>query len=475
MGLKDQLRALESENATREQQLKIEREKVAALQQDLAQLSAAKDEASGALRRKKLEVQSSWSSRDRVKGTISDKRQELQNVREELKKIEAVERGEVAAVERAENLGKDLAQIQNALAELQIELRALSSDAAKKAALDAAGGPLPAEVVPRANLPKDLSSEENAIWTSKDVTTSSASDRLPKELGATAGTLEDQEAPLPNNLRVALQSKAVLSALTKSLALHVEELHTGLRQWSFACCTLARTEELMSSLQQNMADLKKELAELAGEHEQITRQDQADKETRIETASNYQQFQSRHGTLLADLKAVVDNSCDLEAKRTAALERKELFLHQQEAMTLEQAEAERDLQAERIALSAHAVEGETRVIAAGKLLRRAQDQAEHDAAELMRVKQEAECFHQAFAVLKTNHDKLEGELSEERNSLQRLQDDHDELNYHLNALANHYAKAMPTSFASFTGTAKAESFNPSQSFGLNGQLVVGMR
>jgi len=333
----------------------------------------------------------------------------------------AVEQEALGAARAAKQRLKEIPSLIGAVRE---ELRALASPEGKKAALEAAGAQLPEAVVPPPAPEADLAEE-------------------PMDLQALWLGTGPPETHMTSELRPALQTQAVLAALQRVLVVRNAELREGLRQWSFSRCATARAKELAEGLSRSISETTNECRAIDKDRTQMEDERLADthalaalRATDAQQRHRYDEAVADHQTACADvasLQVLIENTKDL----LRAVQ------HDSFRTTEDQKSVQKQIDEHQSTLSSHPQEAERRTMAAERLATRGADQVVKCTEELAQSQRELSSFRQAHQVLKEAHVNIMAELEAERAAHENFIDEHDSLNFELNALARHYMALLP--------------------------------
>lgn len=303
----------------------------------------------------------------------------------------------------------------------------LSSDAAKKAAREAAGGDIPENIVPppTAEVPaSEASGDLQALW-------------------VVAGADSTSAAQVPEELRDALQSQAVLSALQRSLTVKATELRESLRQWGFAQGATKRTEELCTNLSGAIPASEAEAYRLEEERSRFVMEREADLTSLARLQAEHDSLRARHEASRSSLASASSGAAELEEQRDRSRTRLEEVAKAHGQQARDHEEAARQLEQLRAEDGQHSAEVARRRGAAERLVQRSREQANTAARELGQARQELASFKQAHVVLTEAHQVVLRDLDTERAAHGRLEEEHEALNVELNALARHYMDLLP--------------------------------
>merc|ERR1712232_53144 len=156
---------------------------------------------------------------------------------------------------------------------------------------------------------------------------------------------------IPTELRVAVQSQAVLGALQRSLCIRAAELREGLREWGFARAATGRTEEVNRDMEKSQELNQKEKQEFSAER--ITLQADIDRDFVESTQLRVEQEQLRarideSRSKLVEAQELVATLQARASQSRSALE-DAIRMQDQEAFDLE--EAEKTIQAKQVHVS----------------------------------------------------------------------------------------------------------------------------
>lgn len=327
-----------------------------------------------------------------------------------------------------------------ALEAVRAEIAALETQEARDAAVEAAGGDLCSKAVPAATPPQPAAQHalNQQLWKE----TQGAQEPVSEH--GEASPIQARGVDMPPELRVALQSEAVLSALQRSLCVRAAELREGLRQWGFAQGAAARTDEMSRGFQS-------------------AKEDSAAERSRLERESVQKQTERKHDEqALRELEARTEALCGkyAAAERQFEQEKQELALlrdlrdqrraqtdsanRERELLQRQHDEAGQQLDSRSEELERHATEEILRSTAGETLAKQSEGQAENSRMQLQQTQQELKSFQEAKTVLQQAHTVLAREMEEQKLMHSNLQEDHENLNLDLNALARHYMTLLPS-------------------------------
>eukprot|EP00929_Paragymnodinium_shiwhaense_P045205 TRINITY_DN23123_c0_g1_i1.p1 TRINITY_DN23123_c0_g1~~TRINITY_DN23123_c0_g1_i1.p1 ORF type:complete len:511 (+),score=128.31 TRINITY_DN23123_c0_g1_i1:126-1658(+) len=352
-----------------------------------------------------------------------------------------------------------LQRTEDALKKVCLEIQGLQGPEARQAAETAQGGDLVAEQVPgpTPQIPESLETSgvlrETELWAMTNQgclgsasLTASAATALSSgsgDHGAGGSAASASAADVPTELRVAVQSQAVLAALQRSLCIRATELREGLREWGFARAATGRTKDINHDMEKSTSQNQREKEAFNTERESL----QADllKENTLlqELRAVYEQAQKRCEEVrskLASEQGVVTKMQGETSQRKTALDEAS---KKQDQERFELEEAESSIQTKQSQGEKHPAEAVWRLAAAEKLALQAEDQLRKTQIQFDQSKQELAQFQLAYGVLQDAHSKLVQELAVHEQAHQELKEDHSNLNIDLNALARHYMNLLP--------------------------------
>lgn len=363
------------------------------------------------------------SVKEESEGTIEQCHEESEELRKECTEREGVLETERAGLKAVEAAGSSLSEAQSSLNEVREEIKSLASDAAKTAALEAAGGDLSTDAVKapvQALCPTDEAADLQSLWV--------------VERG------DGRPLVLPE-VRHALRSKAVIVTLQRSLAVKAAEIREGLREWAFTRSAAIRTEELCKFYAGNYSDATNESHAVEEECGLM----KVEKETAHSTIN---QFQNENETLQKELATLLEKRNNevpskLQAERNSVKQRFDEFEREHQRLSSEHEYAKKQLDSKNVALNEHDSEATRRAAAAEKLALKAKEQAHLGSVQLEQARHELLSFQQAHAILKEANTVLIDQLVAEEKDIEKLKYDHEKVNLDLNGLARHYMEALP--------------------------------
>jgi len=384
----------------------------------LQELKAVQEDSQAKLQQLQAETAATRAEQAKGPAALIQLRQKAGDLRAELARREKdLEQSETndARIVKAK-----LVEVLSGLKAVHEELRLLSSEAAKKAACEAAGGDIPTTVVPAPVLGVEAV-DQPALWT-----TTSA------------------DAGAPTALQDALQTQVVLCALQRSLTVRATELREGLRQYGFAMGATKGTEELCRSLKEAIATGQKDLSSIETE----TMQMQAEFETDSASLSSLQawknELDARHGRLQPQLAAKTSQATKLQERRKETQSRIEEMTLSHARLEYQHEENGQQHTERSAEFSQLSLDSSRRVAAADRLVRRSREQAQKAANDVEQAKKELASFQKAHSDLQAVHISLARDREVQGAALELLQDENEQLNLDLNGLARHYMELLPS-------------------------------
>jgi len=251
------------------------------------------------------------------------------------------------------------------------------------------------------------------------------------------------EPEVPAELRVAVQSQAVLGALQRSLCIRAAELREGLREWGFARAATRRTEEMnrdmAKSRELHKTDEQQLLTERSALQADVDQDSVRSRQLRDEQQKLFARTDERR-SLLTETQEQVTRLQARSVQSRSALD-ESARLQDQEAFEFE--EAERLIQTRQDQVQHQPAEAAWRSAAAEKLALQSEDQLRKTYIQVDQSKQEFAQFQVAYSALQEAHTNLLAELEAHVGAHKRLKEDHESLNLDLNALAKHYVGLSP--------------------------------
>mmetsp|Transcript_18281 Transcript_18281/g.51756 ORF Transcript_18281/g.51756 Transcript_18281/m.51756 type:complete len:466 (+) Transcript_18281:75-1472(+) len=367
------------------------------------------------------------SVRDEAQGTHAQCNRDRDNLEREFalcdKKVDS-DRAAQAAVTAAH---AGLSEAQASLAAVCRELRALSGEQARQAALEAAGGELSTDVVPApvpAACETDAATDVESLW----VVQNRASE-------------EGAARPVPLELRHAMRSKAVLTALQRSLCVRAADMRESLKIWGFTRSAALHTQELCTSVDGDHRDTEAASVAMEEERKRLRDETEAKRGDLEQLQREHEALQAKHAVLLEERENGLPDRW--QAKRNAARHEFEDADRAHWQLTKEHNDEKQQLDTKNIALADHDIEAVRRCAAAQALAQKAEEQARVGRIQLEQAQEELQSFQRALEALKQANDALHDELIVEVKARERLQYDHDKANSELNGLAYHYLDALP--------------------------------
>mmetsp|Transcript_2393 Transcript_2393/g.5086 ORF Transcript_2393/g.5086 Transcript_2393/m.5086 type:complete len:484 (+) Transcript_2393:70-1521(+) len=374
---------------------------------------------------------------EKLQGELAQRREQESALKAELAGCLALLGNEKASFEAAQQVQQGIVQARQAVKDVRQELESLSSEAAKEAALVAAGDDLPEEIAQTVSVPQLVTLPTH----------------LPDE-AVELLSLKEREL-----LEQAKESRAVLAALLRSLTGHSQQLREGLKQWGFARHMNIHTEGLIQKLEATGEESARELSRLQEERQALDGECKVLLSSKEAASRDAKELNSRHETG----KLTLNNVDETYGKMQDSFRRQKATLEEakrlHERLTLQHSELERELAAKSNELQGYPAEAAKRSSAASKLAENMQAQAQKVVGELNLVQQEFISLQQAHATLRQAHATVQIELEDERQAYQDLRDSHDMLNRELSALAKHYTEALA-------------ALVPSGSFGMEASVTL---
>jgi len=420
MSTAEKLAATERELSARQGQLQTLEDNVTTLKKQHAlrrDVQAEADAENQTARARKVTLHSVG---DDARGTLEQCRREQEELKKELESCEEVLLAETSELDSTTAARKGLEEAWSSLSAVRAELEALAGEPAKKAALEAAGGELPTDIVP-ASAPEVDEASCSKLWSDAEASHKEMSD----------------------DLRQALQSQAVIAALQRSLAVRASEMREGLRQWGFASSATVRTEELCKVLEGTQVDNLQKVRTFREELQKLLADQKVDTATLAGHQKEHVAQQQLHTKLLEQLASTRERAGRLQEERDVLTDETDVTERQHEQLNYDHNEAEKELEVRRAALAEHPVEAERRLAAQKRLAEMAHDQAQRSLVTLQQTQEQVISFQQAHQVVQETHAALGDGLLAEKAYLESLRGEHDMMHLELEALARHYIAALP--------------------------------
>jgi hypothetical protein len=309
------------------------------------------------------------------------------------------------------------------LSQVRTELEALSSEQAKKAALEAGGGDLPKDTVPEPTPQATGSPGIQGLWNE--------------------GGLGSDDTKVSDEIRNAFQSQVVLNALQRALSVRAAEIREGLRQLGFARSASSRTQDLCSLAERNHGDNLTKASSLDQEQKELMEEEKSDTTTLASLKDEHAVLQQRQAKLSADLNQMNDNLIETQAEHHAARELFEMAEQSKLELQLEFEDVGRELESQRTALNEHPGEADRRLTAMNRLAQRAEEQAQKTLNDLEQSQISLITFQQAHRHLQDANQLLTQHLGVQKDAHQNMKDEHEKMNLDLGALARNYLAELP--------------------------------
>jgi len=357
---------------------------------------------------------------DGTRATLAERTAARDELLRELAECERNLEAERESITTAKTVRKGLAAAQSALSDVHEELMALSSDAAKKAALEAEGCELPTDLVPApvtvsANAPVD----PDTLWN------------------------KDFADPARDEIRQAYQSELVLLALQKSLSVRAAGMRESLRQLGFAHGATVRTEQLCQVATGDQTSNESRAAEFLAEQGRVVGDQEAERGKLAQLDADHKELQQRQRALREKLENEEGALNSLHERRRVDQEQLDAARLAHEELTRKHEEAARELEAQRAALDQHPEEAKRRSSAAERLALLAEDQTRRSLEELQQMQEQLISYQKAHRALQQSYAQLLDFLEAEKKSFGQLKAQHEKQGCELTALARAYMAAIP--------------------------------
>jgi len=360
---------------------------------------------------------------EEVRDTAEQCRLTRQALEVEFEESARKDQEEQASLELVRAAHSGLLAARSLLSQVRTELEALSSEQAKKAALEAGGGDLPSDIVPEPTPQAAGSPGIQGLWNE--------------------GGLGGEDPKVSDEIRNAFQSQVVLNALQRSLSVRAAEIREGLRQLGFASSATSRTRELCSLAEKNHGDNLTKASLLDQEQQNLTEERKTDNITLVNLKEEHGVLQQRQAKLLGELNQMNENLIEIQVEHHAARELFEMAEQSKLELQLEFEDAERELESQTTALNEHPGEADRRLTAMKRLAQRAEEQAQRTLGDLEQTQLQLITFQQAHRHLQDAHRILTQHMDVQKEAHQNLKDEHEKMNLDLGALARNYLAELP--------------------------------
>jgi len=389
----------------------------------LEERKAERTKANDVMRAWRTERTQLQQAADEVRDTAEQCRLTRQALAVELEESDRKEQEERASLEVVRAAHSGFLAARSLLSQVRTELEVLSSEQAKKAALEAGGGDLPSDIVPEPTPQAKGSPGIQGLWNE--------------------GGLSSDETKESDDIRNAFQTQVVLNALQRSLAVRAAEIREGLRQLGFARSATCRTQELCNLAERNHGENLTKASSLDQEQQELTKEETTDTATLSNLKQEHGMLQERQATLLNELNQTTETLSEMQAEHHAARELLEMAEQSKLELQLEFEDAERELQSQQTALNEHPGEADRRLTAMKRLAQRAEEQAQKTLRDLEQTQLQLITFQQAHRHLQDAHQILQQHMDVQNEAHQNLKDEHEKMNLDLGALARNYLAELP--------------------------------